>query len=984
MSTGRGGRGGRGGYDGPPRGGGRGGYSGPPRGGGGGPPRGGGGGRGGFGGGPAAVFGNGTFPQPDPEVTKLEDASMKFDLSAQMSDLSVTDRLPRRPGYGTLGKKIVLWANYFPLTPTEQSKKYLYRYSVAFQPEGTATPKPKKKRLIEMLLSQAPFQGIVAASDGAQIIVTTDKVALNGRQSFDLVWHAEGAEPMPPPTAGEPAARTAARKRNLRKLLVEELPTVSIEDLIKDISFQGGGGYYPLRMETIQALNILLSQGPASKANHAVGGGNKFYPFANPELVQANLGEGLVALRGFYSSVRTGVRRIIVNINVATGAFYKPGPLMNLLTEFNGGPPANQAQSARIAAFARKLRIKTRYLMELDANGKPKKGKNGPIRKEKIHTIADLSAKGQNATNTSFDFTDASGATKRLTVSAYFEQVHQIKLQSPAFPVVNTGTRTDPSWIPAELCEVLPGQQAKRMLLPNQTRSMIEFAARSPDKNATSIVESGLNVVGINPVSQGINTSLQKYGIKVSASMLTVDGRILQPPSLQYHKTTNAVRPRDGKWNLADGIKPRPFFQGVNIPSWNCLVISEGSRPTVYGGADATNQYLADFSETLGRYGVKLGKSTPFKTASVSSPDLMSRNVKAITGVLEQALRTFPAKPAFLFVLLPSDNAFLYDCVKYLCDVTLGIPSVCNIGQKFSKEKGQAQYFANVALKFNLKKGGVNHYVSEAEMKPLDARTIVFGIDVTHPSPGSSETSPSIAGVVASCDTKFTQYPASLRTQRGRQEMVSDLEEMITERLKLWSAKNKGLPDKVIVYRDGVSEGQYAIVLEQEYPAFVASFNKLYGAASKHPKVSIIVVGKRHHTRFYPTTPADADGRTGNCSPGTVVDRGVTGERLFDFFLVAHQGLQGTSKPAHYVVIKDDNKLGADQLQRLTHNLCYTFGRATRSVSVCPPAYYADILCERGRAYLHNVLKGDGSASFDASSWHRDVHPALKDTMFYL
>jgi len=192
------------------------------------------------------------------------------------------------------------------------------------------------------------------------------------------------------------------------------------------------------------------------------------------------------------------------------------------------------------------------------------------------------------------------------------------------------------------------------------------------------------------------------------------------------------------------------------------------------------------------------------------------------------------------------------------------------------------------------------------------------------------------------------------------------------------------LSDKVIVYRDGVSKGQYAIVLNTEYAAFVAAFAKLYGASSKHPKVTIVVVGKRHHTRFYPTTTQDADGRTGNCQPGTVVDRGVTGERIFDWFLVAHQGLQGTSKPAHYVVIKDDNQLGADQLQKLTHNLCYTFGRATRSVSICPPAYYADILCERGRCYLHNVLKGDGAQAFSAAHWHRDVHAALKDTMFYL
>lgn len=289
-------------------------------------------------------------------------------------------------------------------------------------------------------------------------------------------------------------------------------------------------------------------------------------------------------------------------------------------------------------------------------------------------------------------------------------------------------------------------------------------------------------------------------------------------------------------------------------------------------------------------------------------------------------------------------------------------------------------------MKFNQKLGGVNHTVDAKTMAPLDGKTILFGIDVTHPSPGSSEKSPSIAGVVASVDNIFSQYPASMRTQEGREEMVLQLEEMIIERLQLWQKRNKGgLPTKVIVYRDGVSEGQYSIVLREELKSFVEAFNKMYGAKPKHPKISIIIVGKRHHTRFYPTHENDTDGRTGNPMPGTVVDRGVTGEKLFDFFLLAHQGLQGTSKPAHYVVIKDENKLGADQLQSLTHSLCYTFARATRSVSICPPAYYADLLCERGRSYLHGVLKGDGSTDFKTqTTWRKDVNPALIETMYYL
>lgn len=48
----------------------------------------------------------------------------------------------------------------------------------------------------------------------------------------------------------------------------------------------------------------------------------------------------------------------------------------------------------------------------------------------------------------------------------------------------------------------------------------------------------------------------------------------------------------------------------------------------------------------------------------------------------------------------------------------------------------------------------------------MKKKTMIIGIDVTHPSPTSREGSPSIAAVVASVDDSFVQYPASLRIQK--------------------------------------------------------------------------------------------------------------------------------------------------------------------------------------------------------------------------
>lgn len=79
------------------------------------------------------------------------------------------------------------------------------------------------------------------------------------------------------------------------------------------------------------------------------------------------------------------------------------------------------------------------------------------------------------------------------------------------------------------------------------------------------------------------------------------------------------------------------------------------------------------------------------------------------------------------------------------------------------------------------------------------------------------------------------------------------------------------------------------------------------------------------------------------------------------------------------------------------------FARATKAVSLAAPAYYADLACERGRAYLHKLLQGIQDAGETTPSgttnekelematfreaeklWHGGPGGDIKDTMFYL
>jgi len=132
--------------------------------------------------------------------------------------------------------------------------------------------------------------------------------------------------------------------------------------------------------------------------------------------------------------------------------------------------------------------------------------------------------------------------------------------------------------------------------------------------------------------------------------------------------------------------------------------------------------------------------------------------------------------------------------------------------------------------------------------------------------------------------------------------------------------------------------------------------------ANYQPKVTFVVVQKRHHTRLFAHNHNDRNSidRSGNILPGTVVDSKICHPTEFDFYLCSHAGIKGTSRPAHYHVLWDENN-SADGLQTLTNNLCYTYARCTRSVSIVPPAYYAHLAAFRARFYMEPETSDSGS-----------------------
>ena len=91
------------------------------------------------------------------------------------------------------------------------------------------------------------------------------------------------------------------------------------------------------------------------------------------------------------------------------------------------------------------------------------------------------------------------------------------------------------------------------------------------------------------------------------------------------------------------------------------------------------------------------------------------------------------------------------------------------------------------------------------------------------------------------------------------------------------------------MFRDGVSEGQFEMVLNKEIAAIQRACFSLH--PEYQPGITYFVAQKRHHTRFFPENHKDAL-RNGNVLPGTVVDTDITHPTVSSFYLASHEGIQ--------------------------------------------------------------------------------------------
>ncbi|CAH1128332.1 unnamed protein product [Ceutorhynchus assimilis] len=655
--------------------------------------------------------------------------------------------------------------------------------------------------------------------------------------------------------------------------------------------------------EALQVVDIVLRMAPLETCFPV---GRSF--FVKPTEGILDLGEGMEMYHGFYQSAIRGWKPLL-NIDVAHKAFPQNvncvEALAQLLSTFR--QKVSKESLVRLQDYQKKTLEK--YVRQLrvcyEIPGHPGS--------KKVYRCNGL---GDPASHATFE---SNG--QRMTVLEYFLRQKNCRLRYPDLPTLWVGSLQRKILLPMEFCQILEGQAVNRKMTENQTSNMIKQAATSTTVRKQKIMR------GINQANHNASPYVREFGFSVGNEFQQLDARVLEPPQLQY--LNRNVRVQKGVW------RSEQFLQPATVNTWTIATICRYA-PRV----DDLKNLASMIIKTAREVGMILGEPV-FPFGNIGG--------RQSSAECEQYFRSQKGKFDIIFVVVP-DSGPQYSFVKKAAEIAVGCLTQC-IKSNTVARKINPQTVLNIMLKVNSKLNGVNHtFTKEVKPKALCRPCMIMGADVTHPGPDARNI-PSVAAVTASHDPKAFQYNICWRLQNPTVEIIADLEAIVIEHLMFFYKKTKVKPEKIVFFRDGVSEGQFEKVKQDEIRAIRAGCKKLQ-ADGYEPKITFLVVQKRHHTRLFPKNQRDSDDRNFNVPAGTCVDTEIVHPFLQDFYLVSHASIQGVAKPTKYCTLWDDNDMDNDEVEQLSYYLCHMFTRCNRSVSYPAPTYYAHLAAARAKVYI--------------------------------
>ncbi|VFQ59918.1 unnamed protein product [Cuscuta campestris] len=865
--------------------------------------------------------------QPQPQTITAPRASTEVAAKPSSSEASKNKHQPiKRPDKGgTLAvRNINLLVNHFPVTFGPQTT--IMHYDVDVNQVNNEN-EPMKKSISKSLLSIIRKQ---LFDDNPQRF-PLDMTAFDGEKNIF------SAVPLPTGEFKVVLSEDESKSRTYMFTikLVSELKLSKLRDyLIGNVSH--------LPREILQAMDLVMKDNPL-RSRISVGR----YFFSKEYYNAEDLGYGIAAYRGFQQSLKPTSQGLALCLDFSVLAFRKPLAVLDFLTQYIPDFKVEEFDYFRPQVEDALIGLKV----------------NVTHRRTKQKFIISKLTK-ESTRELKFVVTDPDGNTppRDVYLADYFREKYGMEIRHTNIPCLDIGKDR---YVPMEVCILIGGQIFPKEDLDKNTGIFLKKLSLPPPDQRRQLINEMVRA------EDGPSGDVSRnFGMRVVEDMTRVVGRLLPPPQVKLGGSNMAPVNDKCQWNLVG----KSVVAGAAVERWALIDF------TTY---DRRNRLRSnDFVENLKRRSRSMGMcmEDPIIWHNTNMNDLsnVSRVESLLKRVVEEAKKKTQAKLQIMVCVMPGkDNGYKY--LKWVSETKIGVVTQCCLSGTFNR--GRDQDLANLCIKINAKLGGSNFELGGRLPRFQGHEHVMFiGADVNHPA-ARNVTCPSIAAVVGTVNwPAANRYAARVCPQKHRKETILNFGSLCSDLVNAYAKTNGVRPMRIVVFRDGVSDGQFEIVLNEE---LIAMRNAIY-TEGYEPPITFVVAQKRHQTRLFLPNSSN------NVPPGTVVDTIIVHPTDFDFYLCSHFGGLGTSKPTHYYVLWDDNHFSSNDMQKLIYDLCFTFARCAKAVSLVPPVYYADLVAYRGRMFQEVVNErqhGRSSSPSSAPSFQHEfynLHPDLKDIMFFV
>lgn len=312
---------------------------------------------------------------------------------------------------------------------------------------------------------------------------------------------------------------------------------------------------------------------------------------------------------------------------------------------------------------------------------------------------------------------------------------------------------------------------------------------------------------------------LSGWGLSIDKQQLQLQARQMDEEEVQFAHRSFRVGPQAdfGKYATANEL-----LCVVNLTNW--LIIHTRND----------TKCAKSFMEFMERNAKPMGVQVSKPMVEVLDADKTDLYVKTLRRVINAQLQ-------IVVIICPTSRDDRYAAIKKVCCAELPIPSQVINGRTLGNEAKNRSIVQKIALQMNCKLGGTLWSV-----KIPFSNVMICGMDTYHDPTHKSD---SVAAFVASQNSTFTKWFSQAIVQKKKEELCNGMIVALINSLNAYKSLNNKLPEKIIMYRDGVGDGQLRMCDEYEVPQMRAAFATV--DPDYNPTLTFIVVQKRINTRIF-------------------------------------------------------------------------------------------------------------------------------------